>query len=90
MVTHKPHTRERHAEGPPPKERHAHADQSGTGDGAGRIGAKGGPGFLAFALLVSWPEDADSAEGKLVTSLQNEQNVFPVRLKALQVRADVP
>lgn len=43
---------------------------------------------IALAIQVSWPEDPESAEGKLVTTLQDEQSLLPARVKALKVGHD--
>lgn len=50
------------------------------------MGATGSPATLALAVQVSWPEDPESAEGKLVRDLQNEQGLLSTRVEALKVK----
>lgn len=51
------------------------------------MGAGDSPATLALAVQVSWPEDPERAEGKLVRELQDEQSVLSTRVKALKVQA---
>lgn len=39
---------------------------------------------------VSWPKDPDSAEGKLVRTLQDEQGLLSTRVNALKVKSIRP
>lgn len=55
------------------------------GSRAGGMGASGSPTILALAVQVSWPEDPESVEGKLVRNLQNEQALLSTRVEALKV-----
>lgn len=56
------------------------------GGGGGAMGAAGPPTSLALAIQVSWPEDPESAEGKLVRTIQDEQGLPTIRATALKVR----
>ncbi|CAN0188560.1 unnamed protein product [Scytosiphon promiscuus] len=65
----------------------ARARKKRSGKGAvygGGTGAGAPPTLLALAVQVSWPEDSDTAEGKLVSILQDEDGLLPARVKALK------
>lgn len=67
-----------------PRQRKA-GTKRGAGSNRGVVGASGSPTILALAVQVSWPEDPESAEGKLVRDLQNEQGLLSTRVEALKV-----
>ncbi|CAM9535261.1 unnamed protein product [Ectocarpus sp. 12 AP-2014] len=56
----------------------------GGGGGGGGMGAVPPPTILALAIQVSWPKDPESAEGKLVRTLQDENGLLSTRVNALK------
>lgn len=74
-----------------PKLRRARTKRArARGGGGGGMNAGGPPTFLALAVQASWPEDPESAEGKLVRTLQDEQGLLPTRIEALKVYSSHP
>ncbi|CAM9833331.1 unnamed protein product [Ectocarpus fasciculatus] len=69
-----------------PKLRRARTKRGGNRGrgGGGGMGAVPPPTVLALAIQVSWPKDPESAEGKLVRTLQDEQGLLSTRVNALK------
>lgn len=68
-----------------PRLRKAKTKRGADGSRGGGMGVCGPQTILALAVQVSWPEDPESAEGKLVRNLQNEQGLLSTRVEALKV-----
>eukprot|EP00903_Cladosiphon_okamuranus_P006046 g5963.t1 len=67
-----------------PRLRKARKKRGTGGSRPNGMGAGGPPTILALAVQVSWPEDPESAEGKLVRDLQNDQGLLSTRVEALK------